>query len=96
MEVDKTRGKARQSNVVNITASVEAEIRSQIQQQIEEIRSVDSPKSVEETLHNYFDVLEENVIYLAELEQENLHPVIDSQIEMAANLKRWLKLFSRD
>jgi hypothetical protein len=93
--VKKTDGEVgTQSSVVEITKPA-AEIRFRIQQQTEEIRKVESLRSVEKTLENYFDVLEENTIYLAELEQENLQPVIESNIQMAVNIKRWLMLFSR-
>jgi hypothetical protein len=94
--VKKTDGKAGTlSKVVEITKPA-AEIRFKIQQQTKEIRKVESLRSVEKTLENYIDVLEENAIYLAELEQENLQPVIESNIQMAVNINRWLMLFGRN
>jgi hypothetical protein len=88
--VKKTDGKAGTlSNVVEITKPA-AEIRLKIQQQTEQARVVQSPMTPRDTLINYKKVLETEAIYLAELEQDNLQPIIDSKIKMIAGINRWL------
>jgi hypothetical protein len=67
-----------------------ADIKAKIKFQTTQILAVETPMTARDTLVNYTKVLEEEAIYLAELQQENLQPIIESKIKMIARINRWL------
>lgn len=76
-----------------IPSTPEAAIRTRIQREIivlENRRGLHAPMSARTALIDYAEVLEENAVYLTELDNKNIKPVIDSMVEMAARIRYWL------
>ncbi|MEW8131378.1 MAG: hypothetical protein AB2758_20180 [Candidatus Thiodiazotropha endolucinida] len=76
-----------------IPPTTSALIRAKIQREtalLESRRGLNAPMSTRETLIDYADVLELNAVYMAEMENPDLQPIIESDIDMAARIRYWL------
>lgn len=82
-----------QNNIIEITTTPSSDVRLKIQREIARLSNIEglmAPLSARDTLINYADVIEVNVIYLAEIGDPRLQPVIDSNIELAAKIRYWM------
>ncbi|MEW8060476.1 MAG: hypothetical protein AB2776_19445 [Candidatus Thiodiazotropha endolucinida] len=76
-----------------IPPTTSALIRVKIQREtalLESRRGLNEPMSPRETLLMFADALEDNAVYLSELGDTSLEPVIDSIVGMAARIRHWL------
>ncbi|MEW8202709.1 MAG: hypothetical protein AB2697_21865 [Candidatus Thiodiazotropha endolucinida] len=82
------------AKIVQLTPPTpEAFIRAKIQREtavFESKRGLYAPMSARETLINYAEVLQDNAVYLSELSDVRLDPVIDSIVDMTARIRYWL------
>lgn len=82
------------ARIVQLTPSTpSALIKAQVQRErsrLEDNAGRNTHMSRRDTLINYADVLEQNAIYLAEMEEPDNQPVIDSLVGMTARIRRWL------
>jgi hypothetical protein len=81
-------------NVVEIKTNKSAEeVEEKITKEMERLHNQEdliSPKTARGTLINYMNVMQENVIYLTELGDVRLLPVIDSTVNLIAKFRYWL------
>ncbi|MEW8156389.1 MAG: hypothetical protein AB2765_17595 [Candidatus Thiodiazotropha endolucinida] len=81
------------SNIIEITTTPAARIRTKIQREIirlDNTLGLHAPRSAQDTLINYADILELNAIYLAGKEDPALQPVVESLIDLVARIRYWL------
>lgn len=82
------------AKIVQLTPPTPAAlIRAKIQREtavLESRRGLNASMSRHDTLINYADVLEQNAVYLTELSDESLNPVIDSLLDITARIRHWL------
>ncbi|MEW8401632.1 MAG: hypothetical protein AB2717_13070 [Candidatus Thiodiazotropha sp.] len=82
------------AKIVQLTPPTpEALIRAKIQREtalIKNRRGLHAPMSARDALINFADVLEQNAVFLEELNDVNVQPVIDSIVEITAKIRSWL------
>ena len=81
------------SNVIEITITPAAEIRSKITKEIETLQEDSrqrAPRSSRDTVLSFADVMEADCIYLAELNDPRNEPVIESKVSLIAKIRYWL------
>ncbi|PUB82404.1 MAG: hypothetical protein DBP02_15240 [gamma proteobacterium symbiont of Ctena orbiculata] len=80
-------------HIVKLTTTPAAEVRLKIQREVtrlHKLSGLNAPMSTRETLIDYADVLELNAVYMAEMDNLDLQPIIESDIDMAARIRYWL------
>lgn len=87
--------KRKTSNVVTFPLTASTEIRKRIKSEQKRLE-IDEPnqewRTGLEILVNFMEVAELNAVYLADLEINEVEPVIESLIDSTAKMKFWLEL----
>lgn len=87
------RSTGAQSNIVEITTTPAALIRSRVLREVVKLENslgLSAPQSARDTLIEHADIAELNAVYLAEREDPDLQPVIESHINLVAKIRFWL------
>ncbi|MEW8383992.1 MAG: hypothetical protein AB2705_22300 [Candidatus Thiodiazotropha sp.] len=70
-----------------------SEIKSKIIEEITRLKEKNcqtAPKSSREAILGFADVMEADCIYLAEIDDPRLEPVIESKVSLIAKIRLWL------